>query len=478
VSDKVYEVKIWNLTCKQALVDRTANEMKLHDIGATRRMLTACALRHKGCSVANTVLLEEGDLLEFRPLGLGGMPRPGRGKRKQQRKIDQKQNQKINTLNRKVNAVARKKGRGKGKGRLMRVPRPRGVTELNKYVALRRNPWDQAAWGACVPEGSRATVPFVGRLRYGISSGSAYNNGQVNLAFFPSVTLSLYVSDVSSTGFAINGQTPITAFSSNGNYFYQMTAASLASTMSAFRMVAGGVSLRSRAQTNVSQTTFNTIDLPITGHVNWSALNGVALSSTSAAYTQLTNEVSNSGILCLAGAREFTAFDIFSGYERFVFKPISPRAFDFRSTRANGTTFSTESEAEDILYVNATGVVDTTFSGLHGTTDMDGWNCQLLQCTAGSGSSTYLFQVDQIIHFEGLPLISSGGTMAPSAPRPKRGVFDSAREVFEASKEPIISFANDLGRAAGNVAGAVGQGMGYGLAQRMMNLEIVDAIQY
>lgn len=470
VSDRKYTIKVWNLTCVQAIIDHLANAIG-GDVGSVRRMLAGCSFYHSGKKFENNVYLEEGDLVVVKPLGVGG----GKPRGKQQQKIDNKQNKKINSLEKKVSNLNKKnKRRGQKRGRgFVKVPRVRGQTEVNKYVALRRDPWNESAWGACVPEGCRPTTPYVVRIKIGFSTNGSYAGEQVNIAYYPSACLCLYISDVTATGMGQGGSgTSLTSFSSNANYFYQMTASSLANTLACYRLVAGGVKLRSRAQSNQAQTTYNAIDLPISGHVNWNALNSLSLgANTFSAHNQLVNVPASSPILSYAGCREFTGYDIFQDSMKFVFKPVSEAAFNFRSTRSLGTQFNTETEAEDLLYVNATGALDTTNTGLHGTTDMDGWNCLLTQVYAAPNASSLLFTADIVLHYEGLSQLVSSSTMEPSAPRPKRGYFDAAREAFKAAKEPVITFAHEAARAAG-------EGFGYGMAGRLSNLEIAGAIQY
>lgn len=255
---------------------------------------------------------------------------------------------------------------------------------------------------------------------------------------------------------------------------------SLSAQLSSYRVVGGGVRIKSILSTATSQAI--SIAVPIlvqNSDLRYQDVSGGPSASPNAQYTNTTagywmpngngatfaqtacagQPLNASSVLSLPGVRDFTSFDLMDAQYVYNFQPISPEAFEFhdfgsdRPTMVNSGGFT----------VGPGDIVDWDYSAntpsgvaKRGSTDVAGWTGVFINSVNPSGSteqSTY--EVEYILHIEGFPRIQG-----VSAPEPSRSTstIDSILQYTRSAPNSFIQSTLETARAGlGHAANSLGR---------------------
>jgi hypothetical protein len=342
------------------------------------------------------------------------------------------------------------KGRGKKKvarsnvvvvrqarSRLTNATLPTGNFAERQYRLALMDPFNPNARGAkCTINPWQYTVPFCIRWKAILRVPAGASNFvilQPNPNFYGWTTVSnaditmmtpvlgpfLQIAQTSATG--LNG-----AMLSNND-----AAPAIASQLANFRVVAGGVNLRTVLGSNQGQTLSTAIPCLVqNSDLSWGALttstfnrnnSGTYWNEGQAGCNFMQEEMlgsvyNNTNILTMGGARSFTSFDLVMNEALFRFSPVTPEAFHFNDCGTEFLPFVNTAGrammAGDIMDYDVTsGAVDSV--ARRGITDVAGWSGVILRNTTTAPTSMSTYEVDYVLHIEGQPRM--GGNQPPPA---------------------------------------------------------------
>lgn len=246
------------------------------------------------------------------------------------------------------------------------------------------------------------------------------------------------------------------ALLSNGPAVVTPTISTL---LSNYRVVAGGVTLRGMAASNVAQATSTMVPVLVqNSDLSWASLNYDKYNNTSPGYFTLggggasfaqevmTGSIYNTtNILSMGGARSFTTYDLVTNQAQFNFTPVTPEAFQFHDCGVEdpamlNTAGISSGPADIVDYDYSTQKVSN--ANIRGITDCNGWaGCMCFTTPAWVGTENVVYELDYILHVEGQPRMGGQPPPAMSSdilPSDEREVLSYAKQFRQVLIDSIV----------------------------------------
>jgi len=249
----------------------------------------------------------------------------------------------------------------------------------------------------------------------------------------------------------------------------------ISSQLANFRVVAGGVMLRSMLASSIGQCLTTAVPVMVqNSDFAWDNLvTGMAYNNASSAgywleggegcnfiqESLLGSVYNNTNILNMGGTRSFTTYDLMMNEALMRFSPITPEAFHFHDcgeempTMVNGS--GNMVGVGDIVDWQITGGPAVKGVAKRGITDTAGWSGVMIRNTNPNGAQVYLYEVDFVLHIEGQPRMGSQTPPAMASDIPassESSILQYARTFRDITVETIQDLAGVAGRAATNAA--------------------------
>lgn len=255
---------------------------------------------------------------------------------------------------------------------------------------------------------------------------------------------------------------------------------SLSAQMSSFRVVGGGVRIKSILSTSVAQAISIAVPVLVQNtDLRYQDINGGPSSSPNAQYTNTAagywmpggsgelfaqtacsgQPLNASSVLSLPGVRDFTSFDLMDAQYVYNFQPISPEAFEFHDFGTDRPTMTNSSG----FVVGPGDIVDWDYSAnspsgvaKRGSTDVAGWTGVFINnVNPHSSNEQSTYEVEYILHIEGFPRVQG-----ISAPEPSRSTssIDSILQYTRSAPNSFIQSTLETARAGlGHAANSLGR---------------------
>jgi hypothetical protein len=338
------------------------------------------------------------------------------------------------------------------------IPRPMTDSrELTQYASALSDPFADRSIGARVPDMfSAPTVTYHARGTMTIASSSS---GVASLLLTPLPHLSTI--DINTTAVNSSGQQ---GYFYNTSAYQAVTAANLSTNFSSYRVVGAGWKIRNLLPPTSATGRIIIAPAACAGSVpgpaflNQTAVQNSKLSLDLIGVTTVTDGYS-SDILESPGAAEYTIQDIITNSVTIVSKPLTPQAFSLVNTYTSSLTGNSIYETGDAFVTVATGLVT---SGENANDRVYGWEAFMLRAEGLPPSTTNCFEIQYVLHLEGIPAqVSGAGQMIPAAtPVAHVNINGHNAVLSKMLSKPSIKFASDLaisgarGYASGGSSGA------------------------
>lgn len=367
--------------------------------------------------------------------------------------------------------------------RLANAPRPATNLFEKQYRLALFDPFHPQARGAkCTVFPWQYTVPFTIRWKAQLrvpASGSNLMIFQPNPSFYGWSTVLNTVPTMLEPVLGPIFQVPFTspvglngALVSNFNGLSSpVYEPAIAQSLASFRVVAGGLCVRSILRNNVAQglsvavpvlmqnSDFAWTDVVSTDYFNRSNATGNTFwteNQNGCNFVQLSmlgSTYNSTNILTMGGAASFTTYDLMMNEAVMRFTPVTPEAFKFH-----------DCGYENPSMVNTAGVVVgpgdiatydmTTYNvqdvAKRGITDCDGWSGVILRNSNPSTQQEFFYELDYVLHIEGQPKMAGGPppSMGSDIPPTQDSVIlNYARDIKNVVIETITHAAATAGRA-------------------------------
>lgn len=284
-----------------------------------------------------------------------------------------------------------------------------------RFALMLTNPFDPRVEGVRQPSDYGVnTATYQMHFRTLLSTAASYSTTGAAFVIYPHPSLTIG-SEGTVAAPAITFSTalnPLVAFTANPGYMYAMQPASFANMADSYRVVGGGVRLRSVESTSSTQFRVGCASLPITNTVPaWSVVEALAAGNSYGVNRECTGAIAaTTNIMNAAHADAFTTYDILQNVHQGVFRPNSAAYTEFRNIPGSNNTFTSVIESDDT--VSIAGVVNGA-SGMRDTTRMAGLNALVYQVSGGAVSRAFA-ELEYILHIEIVP--STSATTIPLVP--------------------------------------------------------------
>jgi hypothetical protein len=343
------------------------------------------------------------------------------------------------------------------------IPRSLGQPKaLSQYGFALADPFNDKAIGARVPDMfSAPTVTYRARGTMTIGSNAS---GVASLL----LNAAPHISTIDMTGSSVTTSGQQNYPTTNAGVYQSATISNLYGDFSTYRVVGAGWKIRnllpptSATGRIIIAPAASVGVVPGPGYLTlYSSTNEILARDLVGIDTGSTTSGFLSDILEFPDSVEYTIQDIISNSISLNSKPLSPQAFNFANTNLNINNTG-PSETGDVFYTTSSGLVA---GGENANDRIYGWESFMLRAEGLPVSTAACFEVQYVVHLEGIPpsLVGAGQLCPAIVPVSHVDINGHNTVLSKVLSSPSIRFATDLASSGFNgykKGGAAGAGIG------------------